>query len=92
MPKNEFDFEDPMELNGVAFLTEEDSAEAMCECFIEEFLWMGCKPVEILDLFRNPFYLGMHRVLKERGEPYVREQIEKVFATWGRRITWPDNL
>ncbi len=25
MPKDEFDFEDPLELNGVAFLTEEDT-------------------------------------------------------------------
>ena len=33
MPKDEFDFEDPLELNGVAFLTEEDTSAEMAECF-----------------------------------------------------------
>ena len=73
MPKDEFDFEDPLELNGVAFATEEDTTDAMCECFIEEFMRMGYSPNQILALFRNPHYIGMNMVLEKRGEPFVRD-------------------
>src|SRR5215471_399817 len=89
MPKDEFDFDDPMELSGVGFLTEEDTTDAMCECFIEEFMRMGYNHKQILALFRNPHYLGMNMVLQNRGEPFVREQIAEVFARWGKAIKWP---
>ena len=84
MPKDEFDFEDPFELNGVSFLTEEDTMDAMCECFIEEFMRMGYNAKQVLALFRNPHYLGMSMVLEKRGEAFVREQIATVFRRWGR--------
>jgi hypothetical protein len=85
MPKDEFDFEDPLELNGVAFLTQEDTTDAMSECFIEEFMRMGYKAKQILALFRNPHYIGMNMVLEKRGEQFVREQIKRTFAVWGKR-------
>ena len=84
MPKDEFDFEDPLELNGVAFLTEEDTTDAMCECFIEEFMRMGCNANQVLVLFRNPHYLGMNLVHEKRGEQFVRDSITDIFARWGR--------
>ena len=40
MPKDEFDFEDPFELNGMALLTQEDATNDMAECFTEEFMRM----------------------------------------------------
>ena len=58
MPKDEFDFEDPFELNGMAFLTHEDTTNDMAECFIEEFMRMGYSHQQVLALFRNPHYLG----------------------------------
>jgi hypothetical protein len=84
MPKDEFDFEDPLELNGVALTTETDTTDAMCECFIEEFMRMGYGAKQILTLFRNPHYLGMNMVLEKRGEPFVRERIAEVFRIWGK--------
>ena len=90
MPKDEFDFADPMELSGVALFTEEDTTDAMCECFIEEFLRMGCSHKQILALFRNPHYLGMNLVMQNRGESFVREQIAEIFARWGKTVTWMD--
>jgi len=84
MPKDEFDFEDPLELNGISFCTEEDTTDAMCECFVEEFMRMGYNPKQILALFRNPHYLGMSMVLEKRGEPFVRQVIARVFARWGK--------
>lgn len=86
MPKDEFDFDDPMELSGVALVTEEDTTDAMCECFIEEFMRMGYNHKQILALFRNPHYLGMNLVLQNRGEQFVREAIADVFARWGRPV------
>src|SRR5262245_40321878 len=41
MPKDEIDPDDPMELFGVGILTDEDTTQAMTECFIEEFLRLG---------------------------------------------------
>ena len=86
MPKDEFDFEDPLELNGMALLTEEDTTDAMCECFIEEFMRMGHGASQILSLFRNPHYLGMNMVLEKRGQQFVRDSIAETFARWGRPL------
>ena len=84
MPKDEFDFEDPFELSGMVFATEEDTTDAMCECFIEEFMRMGYNAKQILSLFRNPHYLGMNMVLEKRGEDFIRQRIGEVFARWGK--------
>jgi hypothetical protein len=89
MPKDEFDFDDPMELTGVAMFTREDTTNEMSQCFIEEFLWMGYNHKQVLALFRNPHYVGPNLVLEKRGEEFVREQIAAVFAQWGKPVTWP---
>ena len=88
MPKDEFDFEDPLELNGVALFTHEDTTNDMAECFIEEFMRMGHNHKQILALFRNPQYLGPHLAFEKRGEPFVRDTITEVFARWGRPVIW----
>lgn len=89
MPKDEFDFEDPLELNGVAFLTEEDTSAEMAECFAEEFMRMGYNHKQVLALFRNPHYVGPNMVLANKGEPFVRDIIAETFARWGHPIQWP---
>ena|SRR3989344_4973387 len=88
MPKDEFDFDDPMELQGVGLFTSEETTEAMAECFIEEFLRMGFDHHRILDLFKNPFYIGMNMVLQNRGEEFVRNFIQETFEKWGRQVAW----
>ena len=89
MSKDEFDFDDPLELNGVALYTDEDTSRDMAECFVEEFLRMGYNHKQLLALFRNPHYLGMNMVLQNKGEPFVRDIIAEVFARWGKRVEWP---
>jgi hypothetical protein len=84
MPKDEFDFEDPLELNGVAFLTEADTSTEMAECFAEEFMRMGYNHNQVLALFRNPHYVGPNMVLQNKGEQFVRDTIAETFAKWGR--------
>ena len=90
MPKDEFDFEDPFELNGMAFMTHEDTTNEMAETFIEEFMRMGYDHRQILALFRNPHYLGPHMALEKRGEPFIRDLIAEVFARWGKVVAWPE--
>ena len=90
MPKDEFDFEDPFELNGMAFMTHEDTTNDMAETFIEEFMRMGYGHKQILALFRNPHYLGPNMALEKRGEPFIRDLIAEVFARWGKVVTWPE--
>lgn len=89
MPKDEFDPDDPMELCGVGLFTDEDTTEAMTECFIEEFMRLGYNHKQLLALFRNPHYTGLNMVLQNKGDPFVRDRIAETFAKWGRAITWP---
>ena len=89
MPKDEFDFEDPFELNGMAFLSHEDTTNDMAETFIEEFMRMGYGHKQILALFRNPQYLGPHMAFEKRGGPFIRDLIAEVFARCGKVVTWP---
>src|SRR5262245_45763766 len=91
MPKDEFDFDDPMELNGVGIVSGEDTTEAMTECFIEEFMRLGYNHRQLLALFRNPHYIGMNMALQNRGEPFVREKITEIFARWGRPVRWQES-
>jgi hypothetical protein len=91
MPKDEFDFDDPLELNGMALLTDEDTTNDMCDCFIEEFLRMGYGPKQILGLFKDPHYTGMNMAFQNRGESFIRSAIAEVFARWGKPVTWSDS-
>ena len=54
MPKDEFDFEDPFELNGMAFLSHEDTTNDMAECFTEEFMRMGYGHKQVLAIKLDP--------------------------------------
>jgi hypothetical protein len=90
MPKDEFDFEDPFELNGMAFLSHEDTTNDMAECFAEEFMRLGYSHKQVLALFRNPQYLGPHMAFEKRGEPFIRDLIADVFARWGKVVAWPE--
>jgi hypothetical protein len=90
MPKDEFDFDDPFELNGMAMMTHEDTTNDMAACFIEEFMRMGYNHKQVLALFRNPHYVGPNMAWEKRGEPFVRELIAEIFARWGRPAVWSD--
>lgn len=88
MPKDEFDFEDPFELNGMAFVTEEDTTQTMAECFVEEFMRMGFNAKQVLALFKNPQYLGPNLALEKHGEAWVRDLIADIFTRWGKPVSW----
>lgn len=88
MPKDEFDFEDPFELNGMVVPTVEDTTRDMAECFTEEFMRMGYGAEQILALFRNPHYIGPHLAFERHGEAAVHDTIAEVFARWGKTVDW----
>jgi hypothetical protein len=50
----------------------------MARCFVEEYARIGWSGDRILDLFRNPFFRGPHRILALKGEEFVCDLIEKV--------------
>jgi hypothetical protein len=76
-------------LNGVGLISNEDTTEAMTECFVEEFMRLGHNHKQILAMFHNPHYIGMNMALEKRGEKFVREMISEVFARRGRAVSWP---
>jgi hypothetical protein len=90
MPKDEFDVEDPLELNAMAFVTHEDTTAEMAACFVEEFARMGFEPRRILSLFRDRRYVGPNMVMEKQGEAFVRDLIEEIFARWGKTVQWGD--
>lgn len=76
MAPKTFEDDDPMEL--VQVCLPEGDPEAMAECFVEEFFWLGYDGEQLLDLFRNPFYAGAHGIYRRRGEAYVQSLIDRV--------------
>jgi len=81
----------------MALAADEDTTDAMTECFIEEFMRLRYDHEQILALFRNPHYTGMNMVLQNRGSSYVKDLVTEVFARWGRIVEWshcssPTNL
>ena len=91
MPKDEFDFEDPLELNGMAFLTVEDTTDAMCECFIEEFMRMGYSAKQILaPLSQSALSRHEHGPGKSGASRlFVSHRLEPSLAGGGT-VNWPD--
>jgi len=92
MPKDEFDLDDPLVRTGVSLYCTEDTSQAMTECFVEEFIRLGYDPEQLLALFRNPHYWGLHLALQSRGEQFVRDTIAEVFARRGRLVVWKKNV
>lgn len=88
MSTKPFDPEDPLALCRVGIVTDEDTTDAMAQCLVEEYLRLGYGPVQLLALFQDPFYTGLHLVLQRRGEDHVRALIADTFARWGRRCVW----
>ncbi len=54
--------------------------EEMARCFVEEYARMGWNGEEILNLFRSPAYRGPHRIMRLKGEDFVRGLTEAVDA------------
>lgn len=82
MPKDEFDMEDPLELNGAVVPCDHDTDEEMAVAFIEEFFFLGFEPGRIFGLFQNPNYVGPNRVYRAKGEAHVLDLIGRTLEPW----------
>jgi hypothetical protein len=82
MADKRFDPEDPMEMMAVGLPCSSEDYDAMVEAIIEEFFWMGWPDETIFHMFEHSFYQLPHAVLKQRGEPYVRDAIRRVREAW----------
>lgn len=71
----EFEDDDPMELQAISF--PEGDLEAQAIAFIEEFLSMGMPRENVLEIFRNPFYLGSYRLLMKLGDERIQNLINE---------------
>ncbi len=90
MPMHEPDPQDPMQLVGVQLPVADGKAlEAMAECFAEEFIRLGHGGDDVLELFRNPHYVGPHKAYRELGEERIAEMInryERIFRPTGHGL------
>ena len=57
--------------------------ELLVRCFIEEYAAMGYDGEQILELFRQPQYVGVHPVYRAKGEEAVRALIAEILAECG---------
>ncbi len=78
MPKNDPHSDDPMELRGVVFRSQDErDLREMTTSIIEEYLRIGWKAESILLLFRNPHFRMTNTIYREKGERFVQELIEE---------------
>ncbi len=76
MPMREPDADDPMERVGVRLpVPDGQTMRDMAECFVEEFVRLGHSADELMRMFRNPFYRGIHQAYQALGEAHIRELI-----------------
>ncbi len=57
---------------------DDEALTEMAWWFVEEYARMGWSGERIMRLFGNPFYRGPHRILRAKGEDFVRGLIETV--------------
>ena len=75
MPKHEAAPTDP--LAPIAHRVPGDP-RLMATCLVEEYLLMGYGDEELLALFRDPFYQGIHHLYRQYGEAGIRALIAEV--------------
>lgn len=76
----EFDPEDPMELVGVSVPAGEP--EQALDEIVQEYLFMGWTPAEILFLFKSPHYSATHHIYRLKGHDFVKERVQRIAEAW----------
>lgn len=83
MPKQEWDFDDPMGIVGVELQGQgEAELRDMALCFAEEFVRDGWDEEKIFRMFRNPYYQGPYLAWKQKGDEFTRSVIQEAIAMW----------
>ena len=72
--------EDPMNLHGVEV---DGDPEIMLRMLVEEYARMGCGLDELMDLCRQPFYVGFHGLLQFYGEAELKRRVSGILSRCG---------
>ena len=73
------DMEDPFDasLMRVPFDDPEEGLLLAARCYVEEYITMGYTDSMLFQMFRKPFYMGLHPVYKIKGAEFVSKFIEE---------------
>ena len=71
------DIEDPFDPSAmrVPFDDPEEGLLEAARCYVEEYITMGYTDSMLFQMFRKPFYMGLHPIYKIKGDEFVREFI-----------------
>lgn len=72
--------DDPMNLHGVEV---DGDPEIMLRMLVEEYARMGCGLEELMDLCRQPFYVGFHGLLQFYGETELTRRVNGILSRCG---------
>ena len=73
------DIDDPFDAS-VMRVPFDDPLEGLLEaarCYVEEYITMGYTNSMLFQMFRKPFYMGLHPIYKIKGADFVSELIEE---------------
>ena len=72
--------EDPMNLHGIEV---EGDPEIMLRMLVEEYAHMGYGLEELMNLCRQPFYVGLHGLLEFFGEAELSRRVSGILSQCG---------
>ena len=84
MPFKDPDPTDPNVLVGVMLPADAEATREMAYVFAEEFARLGYGREQLLWLFKNPFYGGVHGAYQALGETETLSIIDECLNVWGR--------
>ena len=71
----DFEEDDPMSLQAVALPA--GNPEVQARLIIDEFLSMGTEKERLLEIFRDPFYMGTYHLHETLGEKRIQELLQE---------------
>jgi hypothetical protein len=72
--------DDPMNLHGVQV---DGDPEVMLQILVEEYARMGCGLDVLMELARDPFYVGFHGLLQLYGEQDLARRVSRILSWCG---------
>jgi len=75
----EFEEDDPMELQAIMIPVE--NLDEQARFIMEEFLSMGTSKDRLMEIFKDPFYVGTHHLCQVLGEKRILELLQERFVT-----------
>ena len=78
----ELDPDDPMELVGIEI--PEGDMDQVLDDLVQEYLFLGWSPAQIMYLFRSPHYSATHHIYQQMGADYVKGRIGQLSQQWNQ--------